>query len=286
MFTIKNKIRILSAVILAITTAATVLSSCGETTPTAPVETVIGTNGEILGVSVYTEENQSETQTVLYEITTKKKSIFRKKDKETKAETSAPSSQKMTIRNNSSGVTLVSRKENESTSRVRPTFPQTQTQKSSRVAAEFGENGNQTTKHVPVSYVPKSHAPKTTSKSESPSVKQTAQVNTTTKKGVSNEKINNVENGINIVFKTSSVEKGSAASIMIQGEPGKKYSIEFYATPADAANLSSLGDKTADENGFVSWTFDVPMNCESGNRKIIVKENGTENYAQTSINVK
>ncbi len=281
-----NKIRIISAVILAISTAATVLSSCGENTPEIPVETAIGTNGEILGVSVYTEENNSETQTWLYEITTKKRSIFGKKNKEAENNTPTQSDPKAPINGKSTAVALIPQKENVNTSRLRPTFPPTITQKSTRVVPSFGDSDGQVTKHVPVSYVPQSKASKTTKKDGPATDKPAQPINNTTKKAGSNEKINDESNGVSIVFKTNPVEKGGSASVMIQGEPGKKYSIDFYSTPTEAANLSALADRTADENGFVTWTFIIPMNCESGNRKIIVKENGSANYAQTSINIK
>ncbi len=286
MFTIKNKIRIISAVILAISTAATILSSCGESTPEIPAETIIGTNGEILGVSVYTEENESVTQTLLYEITTKKKGLFGRKDEKKDNESSSQTEKKTTVRNDSSGVTVISRHSKESTSRVRPTFSQRKSPKTTRVASSFGEKDEQKPNHVPISYVPQSKAPKTTKKSESSTVKQTQLINGTTKKTVSDEKINDESNGISIVFKTASVEKGSAASVMIQGEPGKKYSIDFYTSPTDTANLSALGSQTADENGFVTWTFNIPMSCESGNRKIVIRENNSDKYAQTLINIK
>ena len=38
---------------------------------------------------------------------------------------------------------------------------------------------------------------------------------------------------------------------MIQGQPGKKYSIDFYTSATDTADYSGLEDQTADENGFV-----------------------------------
>ena len=279
---IKNKLRIFSAVILALSTAATIFTSCAESTPEVPVETVIGTNGEILGVSVYTEEDKSETQTVLYEITTKKKSLFGGK----KAEETTTAVNVISVRNDSSGITVIPRTQGESASRVRPTFSKETAQKSTLSSFSTAEKEEQKTKHIPVSYVPKSNVQKTTKKAVDPTVKQTQAPNNTTKKSVTNEKVNDAMNGISVVFKTESVEKGSSASVMIQGEAGKKYSIDFYVTPDTAANLSALEDKTADENGFVTWTFNVPMSCESGNRKIIVKENGSDKYAQTSINVK
>lgn len=276
-----NKIRIISAVILTISTVATVLSSCGEATPETPVETVIGTNGEILGVSVYTEENHSETQTFIYEITTKKRSIFGKKNKETENNASAQNAPQDPIKDKPTASALIPQKDNTDDSGVHTTL-----QKSTGINASFGSNGSQVTKHVPVPYVPQSKTPKTTRKIGPATDKPTQPINKTTIKAGSDEKINDESNGINIVFKSNSVEKGGSASVMIQGEPGKKYSIDFYTAPTETANLSALTDQTADENGFVTWTFNIPMSCESGNRKIVVKENGSANYAQTSINVK
>ncbi len=286
MFIINNKIKIVSAVILAISTAATVLSSCSEKAPEIPAETVIGTNGEILGVSAYTEENESVTQTLFYEITTKKKSIFGKK--ENKKDDDAPSWAKSEATSQSGQVksTDTSHQFREITSRGNSTYPQAETKEITRAASSFAENDEQTTKRTTVPYVPQSRKPRTTKKAVVETTKDTQQIYNTTKKAVSNEKINNESSGISIVFITSSVEKGNAASVMIQGEAGKKHSIDFYTSPTDTANLSELGDMTADENGFVTWTFNIPMNCESGNRKIIVKENGSDKYAQTSINVK
>lgn len=283
--------------ILAISSAATVLSACGEDTSELPVETVIGSQGEILGVSVYTEENNSETQTLLYEITTNKSEI-KDDNKEPKNENdninatvvndSSDSSEirKMTAINNSSGITLVSSQSSESTSRVRVTFPPETTQKTTRVAATFGNGSENETKPATVPYQP-DNTPKTTKKTYSEStVKQTQAETTAAKKPASNEIIKEESKGINIVFKSESVEKNNTASIMIQGTPGKKYSIDFYVTASDIADYSALADQTADENGFVTWTFNVPTSCESGNRKIVIRESGSDNYVQTSINIK
>ena len=300
MFTINNKLKTVSALILAISSAATLLAACGEnSTPEPPVETVIGTQGEILGVSVYTEENENETQTILYELTTKKS----KKTKESRTEKSDSSviesvtelfsnsnheseTRKMTVRNNSSGITLVSRTESESTSRVRPTFPKETTQKTSRVAPTFGNNSEQTTKHVPVSYVPENEPPKASKKPMPTTVKHTQAVTKADSKPVYDEKISEESLGINIVFITDSVENGSSASVMIQGKPGERYSIDFYISPTETANISALEDKTADENGFVSWSFSIPMSCEPGNKKVIIKDKNSSDYAQTSIEIR
>lgn len=126
-----------------------------------------------------------------------------------------------------------------------------------------------------------------TKKAQPTTVKQQTQAET--KKisdSSSGETVPEKSNGINVVFKTDTVEKGNTASIMIQGTPNKKYIIEFHENSTKIANYSDLKEQKADENGFVTWSFRVPMNCESGNRKIIVKETKSDAYVQTSINVK
>ena len=42
----------------------------------------------------------------------------------------------------------------------------------------------------------------------------------------------------------------------------------------------------ADSNGMVIWTFEIDDDCESGSRKVIIKEKGSDNFVQTSINIK
>lgn len=99
------------------------------------------------------------------------------------------------------------------------------------------------------------------------------------------ENIEEKENGISIMAKTSSAFIGNTATIMIQGEKGKQYTLEFYTAPNEKADYDGIGTKKADENGIVSWTFEIGDNCKKGNRKIYIKEKNSGNYAQTSINI-
>ena len=99
------------------------------------------------------------------------------------------------------------------------------------------------------------------------------------------EKIEEKENGISVMAKTSSAFKGNSATVMIQGEAGKQYTLEFYEAPDKKADYDGLGTKKADENGIVSWTFKIEESCKKGNRKILIKEKGSDNYAQTSITI-
>lgn len=99
------------------------------------------------------------------------------------------------------------------------------------------------------------------------------------------EDIPEISNGVTVVTKTAPVIIGNSATVMIQGTPGKKYSIDFYETSSKIADYDGLEDKTADSNGFVTWTFEIKNTCETGNRKIVIKEKNSGNYAQTSINI-
>ena len=105
----------------------------------------------------------------------------------------------------------------------------------------------------------------------------------TTKKPVVNDTINEKSVGIFMLSKSDPVSVGNHATIFIQGTPGKTYSIEFYETPSSTAKLE---DKKADANGFVSWSFEIRRACNLGKRKVVIKENNSSNYLETSITVK
>ncbi len=99
------------------------------------------------------------------------------------------------------------------------------------------------------------------------------------------EEISEIRNGISIVTKTTPVVIGNSATVMIQGTQGKKYSFDFYETASKSADYEGLEDKTADSNGFVTWSFEIKSTCTAGNKKIIIKELGSDKFIQTSITV-
>ena len=109
--------------------------------------------------------------------------------------------------------------------------------------------------------------------------------NSSQNNSASYEEIPEIENGISIVTKTSPVIIGNSATVMIKGTPGKKYSLDFYETASKAANCDGLENKTADSSGFVTWSFEIKGSCMKGNRKIVIKELGSDKYIQTSITV-
>lgn len=107
----------------------------------------------------------------------------------------------------------------------------------------------------------------------------------TTKKASSDGAVDELSNGLYIITKTSPVIKGNSATVVIQGTPGAEYTIEFYKNSTEKAAYKGIDKTSADSSGFASWTFTVEDDCESGNRKIIIKEINSKKYIQTSITV-
>lgn len=123
--------------------------------------------------------------------------------------------------------------------------------------------------------------PKETNKATENSTEQIAE---TTKKA-SGGSVNEESNGLNILSKTNPVIKGNNASVIIMGTPDAEYTIEFYETADKKATYSGLGNTKADSSGIASWTFTIENSCESGERKIIIREKNSDKYIQTSITV-
>ncbi len=117
-----------------------------------------------------------------------------------------------------------------------------------------------------------------------PAANESSAYNETTKKSAS-DTIDEKVNGLNILSKTSPVIKGNDVSIIVMGTPSTEYTIEFYETATDKAPY--IGQETAksDSSGIVSWNFKIKDTCETGERKIIIREKNSDKYIQTSITV-
>lgn len=102
---------------------------------------------------------------------------------------------------------------------------------------------------------------------------------------IQSNKVEEISNGINILSKTSPVLKWNNASIVIMGTPGASYTIEFYETETKKAAYSGLKSTKADSSGIASWNFTIEEGCESGERKVIIREKNSDKYIQTSITV-
>lgn len=142
--------------------------------------------------------------------------------------------------------------------------------------------GQQVTNHTLLTFTKKAE---TTKKTETQTAKPTKKDETTVKSNVYDETVKSESKGISVLTKTTPVKKGNTATIAILGQAGKSYSIEFYKNASSVAASAGLSSKTADENGMAVWTFDIGYDCETGNRKIIIRENGSDNFVQTSITI-
>lgn len=108
---------------------------------------------------------------------------------------------------------------------------------------------------------------------------------TTPNQKPTNEKIEEVSKELSLITKTSPVAKGNSATVIIQGTPGAQYTIEFYKNNTTKAEYNGLDAIKADSSGFASWTFTVENDCETGDRKIIIREKNSNKFIQTSITV-
>lgn len=126
-------------------------------------------------------------------------------------------------------------------------------------------------------------APENTTQARKPVATQAATTETVTEKPTQPVTVPEKANGLSILFKSNSVSKGSDASITVNGENGKEYTVEVYRNAnGEKLTSDSLKPVKADENGFVSWSFST-ANCDKGYRKIIIRENNSDKYIQTSI---
>lgn len=94
-----------------------------------------------------------------------------------------------------------------------------------------------------------------------------------------------ISNGLTCV-RTQFASKGQIVTAsIIMGTPGAEYTIEFYESEKRLSDSSTLKPKKADANGTVEWSFLIDDDCETGNRKLIIREKGTDKYIQTYITV-
>lgn len=108
---------------------------------------------------------------------------------------------------------------------------------------------------------------------------------TSTKKYTSKENAEEINQGLLLITKTSPVVKDNSATIIIQGTPGAKYTIDFYKNNTEKAKYEGLDEISADSSGFASWTFKIESDCEPGERKLVIKEKNSDKYIQTTITV-
>ncbi len=250
-----NNFKKISAVILALCTVATVLYSCDNSKNTYVTSTTPN--------SVEITEIITEKETVTVEVTDEKGNV------------SVSVSEKIITVPVTKNLTTVKNDKTEN----KPEEEQKNT-----VVNKISSVINQLTT---VATLQNQQKPSATDKPVSTAIKTTsAHVRTSvaaTKRPVVDDKINEKSVGIFLLSKTDPVQIGNQANIIIQGTPGKTYSISFYETPT---SVSGLEDMKADANGFVIWTFEISSACNLGKRKVVIKENNSDNYIETSITVR
>ena len=89
-----------------------------------------------------------------------------------------------------------------------------------------------------------------------------------------------------MMTKSDPVQIGNYATVFIKGTPGKTYTIDFYESPSVLMKSDKLKPQKADANGFVSWSFEINGKCSPGKRKVLIKEENSSNYLETSITVR
>ena len=147
----------------------------------------------------------------------------------------------------------------------------------------FYEKSENTTDYIRTAPAIPTEENKTEKKTDKTNVTNNNTDSTTVK--ASDEKIEELSKELNLITKTSPVMTGNSATIIIQGTPDAKYTIEFYKNDTVKADYDGLDEIKADSSGFASWTFMIENDCMPGNRKIIIKEKNSNRFIQTSIKV-
>lgn len=65
--------------------------------------------------------------------------------------------------------------------------------------------------------------------------------------------------------------KGDTGLIKIKGEPNKEYSIKLYYS-SGVSKAKGLENKTSDNDGYVTWNFNIPKNTKPGKYKFIIND--------------
>lgn len=152
-----------------------------------------------------------------------------------------------------------------------------------------GENASETTKvyayndsngYTVYSYVEATNAPENNAPATE---KQTSVATTADVKEYPT--VPEINNGLTCV-RTQYASRGQIVTVsVIMGTPNAEYTIEFYENETKLSDAKGLTAKKADSNGTVEWSFLIDGECEIGNRKLIIKEKGSDKYAQTYITV-
>ncbi|PWM47667.1 MAG: hypothetical protein DBX47_00250 [Clostridiales bacterium] len=114
---------------------------------------------------------------------------------------------------------------------------------------------------------------------DSPKTSETAETPKESVKSPEPENTNN-KSSITLISLTSPIACGKTASLKIKGIPGTTYTISvFYSSGASKAN--GLEAKTADSDGFVTWTWKIGAKTKAGNHRVVIS--GGNDKLETKI---
>lgn len=83
--------------------------------------------------------------------------------------------------------------------------------------------------------------------------------------------IDNKKNDSKIEIVNVSTIAGETGEIKIKGEANKEYSIKLYYS-SGISKAKGLESKTSDNEGYVTWNFNIPKNTKRGNYKFMIND--------------
>lgn len=107
--------------------------------------------------------------------------------------------------------------------------------------------------------------------------------NTTSSSAAGSSTSSTATDTVKITNVTSTVSKGSEASVTAQVKPGASASITVYYN-SGPSNAAGLGTKNADGNGTVSWQWKVGTKTAPGTYQIVVESNGQSATTNFTVN--
>ena len=85
------------------------------------------------------------------------------------------------------------------------------------------------------------------------------------------ENINDDKNDSKIEVINTYTVKGDTGLIKIKGEANKEYSIKLYYS-SGVSKAKGLENKISDNDGYVTWNFNIPKNTKPGKYKFIIND--------------
>ena len=85
------------------------------------------------------------------------------------------------------------------------------------------------------------------------------------------KKSDNTNNNSEIEIINISTVAGETGEIKIKGEANKEYDIKLYYS-SGVSKAKGLEKKMSDNEGYVTWNFNIPKNTKHGNYKFMIND--------------